>query len=517
MTVTGAQYDHAESHLPPTQRQTVDLPPLPATLEHAWEQVRQGVSAGNWGGPGPMPPAPTGTSAAASGTIRPSPASSAYQHPDLPHVSFRTVDVLLQPYLTAAEYRAWHEMSGKEGGGSSPAPARAGASTGASLVAPGESPGLSGSEGLRVSDSGVGNAKGGGAPPAASEDTPQRQTILQKAPATYAPDMVGETQRYADLACAIGREQEFDVIHAHDWMTFPAGLAVAARSGKPLIVHVHSTEYDRNGNNANPQVVAIEQAGLAGAARIIAVSHLTKRLLVGRYGVSADKIEVIHNAIDLPAKGEGTATKGKGGGSGGGIESIRKDEKIVLFLGRITAQKGPEYFLAAAQKVLAVYPKVKFIMAGTGDLLESTVERAAEMGIGHKVLFTGFLNSRDVLRAYRMAHLFVMSSVSEPFGIAPLEALANNVPVIISKQSGVSEVLEHALKVDFWDTDELANKILAVLRHPALARTLKKNAKIEIKKRSWLDAADEVLGVYESLASLEHGENSGPRVPCLMG
>ncbi|MEI8198286.1 MAG: glycosyltransferase family 4 protein, partial [Phycisphaerae bacterium] len=339
-------------------------------------------------------------------------------------------------------------------------------------------------------------------------DQPQRQSLLQKAPAAYAPDMVGETQRYADLACAIGREQDFDVIHAHDWMTFPAGLAVAARSGKPLIVHVHSTEYDRNGNNANPQVVAIEQAGLAGAARVIAVSHLTKRLLVGRYGVPAAKIDVIHNAIDIPAKGEAGGAKGKTAGSAGasgGIDSIRKDEKIVLFLGRITAQKGPEYFLAAAQKVLAVYPKVKFIMAGTGDLLESTVERAAQMGIGHKVLFTGFLNSRDVLRAYRMAHLFVMSSVSEPFGIAPLEALANNVPVIISKQSGVSEVLEHALKVDFWDTDELANKILAVLRHPALVRTLKKNAQIEIKKRSWLDAADEVLGVYESLAAVEVG------------
>ena len=184
---------------------------------------------------------------------------------------------------------------------------------------------------------------------------------------------------------------------------------------------------------------------------------------------------------------------------------IHKDEKIVLFLGRITMQKGPEYFLAAAKKVLEVMDNVKFVMAGSGDMIRRTIEMAASMGIGHKVLFTGFLRGPDVEKVFKMADLYVMPSVSEPFGIAPLEAMSQNVPVIISKQSGVSEVLTHALKVDFWDINEMANKIIAVLRHPPLSQTLRHHGNFEIRRMSWVDAARACVGVYEQAVSGMNG------------
>jgi glycosyltransferase involved in cell wall biosynthesis len=310
------------------------------------------------------------------------------------------------------------------------------------------------------------------------------------APGQYAGDLIGEAQRYANLCLDLARGQEFEVIHAHDWLTYPAGMAVAAASGKPLVVHVHSTEFDRSGEHIHQQIYDIERRGMHAATRVIAVSHMTKRIINSRYGIHPDKVDVVYNGID---SGNGLSN----GNFQYSRATIRRGDKIVLFLGRITMQKGPEYFVAAAQKVLEKMANVKFVMAGSGDKVRDVIELAAAAGIGHKVLFTGFLHSGDVERIFRMADVYVMPSVSEPFGIAPLEAIAHDVPVIISKTSGVSEVLTHALKVDFWDTHEIANKIIAVLKHPPLASTLREHADMEVKRLNWDDAAGKTNSVYD--------------------
>ena len=304
----------------------------------------------------------------------------------------------------------------------------------------------------------------------------------------YGADLFTEVQRYARLATVIARDETFDVVHAHDWMTFAAGMAVSATTGRPLVVHVHSTEFDRSGEHVNQRIYDLERQGLQAAAHVIAVSHLTRQIIINRYAVPAEKVSVVYNAVDMDGRPLDTQRA-----------RIRRDEKIVLFLGRITMQKGPEYFLAAAKKVLEVMDNVKFIMAGTGDMIRRTIELAAEMGIGHKVLFTGFLRGEDVDKIFGMADLFVMPSVSEPFGLVPVEALRNDVPVIISKQSGIAEVLTHALKVDFWDINEMANKILAVLRHPPLQATLREHGNFEVRKFSWEDSGRRCLEIYEAL------------------
>src|SRR5439155_2066719 len=243
------------------------------------------------------------------------------------------------------------------------------------------------------------------------------------------------------------------------------------------------------------RIYDIERRGMHAAIMIIAVSHLTKNLITHHYGIDPNKVEVVYNAIET--NGNGTFDEEK--------YKIHRGEKIVLFLGRITMQKGPEYFLAAAKKVLEMMDNVKFVMAGSGDMIRRTIEMAASMGIGHKVLFTGFLRGSDVEKVFRMADLYVMPSVSEPFGIAPLEAMSHDVPVIISKQSGVSEVLTHALKVDFWDINEMANKIIAVLRHPPLARTLQQHGSFEVQRMSWQDAARACVGGYEQALGAMNG------------
>ena len=309
----------------------------------------------------------------------------------------------------------------------------------------------------------------------------------------YAGDLLAETHRYAQLCARLARSEDFDLVHAHDWMTFPAGLAVAAATGKPLVVHVHSTEFDRAGESPNQQVYDIERRGMHGALKVIAVSHLTKSIVEHRYGVDPDKIHVVYNGIDN-GKAEPHARS-----------AIKRGDKIVLFLGRITMQKGPEYFVNAAKKVLEKYDRVKFVMAGSGDKIKDIIELAAAHGIGHKVLFTGFLRGRDVERVFKMADVYVMPSVSEPFGIAPLEAIAHDVPVIISKTSGVSEVLTHALKVDFWDTHEIANKIIAVLKYPPLSQTLREHADIEVRRLSWSDAAHKTRAVYRMALGMAVG------------
>jgi len=312
----------------------------------------------------------------------------------------------------------------------------------------------------------------------------------------YGGDMFAEIQRYATLASEIARHEQFDVVHAHDWMTFPAGLAVSAAKGVPLVVHVHSTEFDRSGVNVDTRIYDIERRGMHGAMKIIAVSILTKNIVAHHYGIEPAKVEVVYNAVEI-----------NGNGFDEEKYKIHKDEKIVLFLGRITMQKGPEYFLAAAKKVLEVMDNVKFVMAGSGDMIRRTIEMAAAMGIGHKVLFTGFLRGADVERVFKMADLYVMPSVSEPFGIAPLEAMSHDVPVIVSKQSGVSEILNHALKVDFWDVNEMANKIVAVLRHPPLASTLRQHGSFDVRKRTWVDAAKECVGVYGQAVGMVNGKH----------
>jgi len=303
----------------------------------------------------------------------------------------------------------------------------------------------------------------------------------------YSRDMAAEVRRYAAVAVELARNEVFDVVHAHDWMTYPAGIAVAAMSKKPLIVHVHSTEFDRSGEHVNQMIYDVERQGMHAAAKVIAVSYFTRSIIIGRYGVSGEKVEVVHNGVERSSNGGWSLDE----------TGIKKDEKIVLFLGRITMQKGPEYFLAAAKKVLEVMDNVKFVMAGSGDMMHRAVEMAAGLGIGHKVLFTGFLRGEDVQKIYKMADLFVMPSVSEPFGIVPLEALDNDVPVIISKQSGVSEVLRHALKVDFWDVNEIANKIVAVLKYAPLKMTLRSYGNFEVRRLSWKDSAAKCLRIYE--------------------
>ena len=303
--------------------------------------------------------------------------------------------------------------------------------------------------------------------------------------ADYSGDMYAEVHRYAALAAELAANEQFDIVHAHDWMTYPAGIVAAATSGKPLIVHVHSTEFDRSGENVNQMIYDIERQGMEQADKIITVSYFARNIIISRYGISGEKIEVVHNSVE------------RNGNWALAESGIEKDEKIVLFLGRITMQKGPEYFLGAAKKVLEVMDNVKFVMAGSGDMMHRTIEMAAELGIGSKVLFTGFLRGEDVQKIYKMADLYVMPSVSEPFGITPLEALDNDVPVIISKQSGVSEVLTHALKVDFWDVNEIANKITAVLKYPPLQETLANYGNFEVRKLRWKDSAQKCAKIYE--------------------
>lgn len=300
----------------------------------------------------------------------------------------------------------------------------------------------------------------------------------------YSGDLFAEAARYARLVVRLTRGEKFDVVHAHDWLTFPAGMAVARATGRPLIAHIHATEFDRSGEHVNQRVYDIERRGMHAAIRVVCVSEYTRRICVHRYGLNPAKSRVVYNGVELEAAQQG-------------LPSIGAKDKIVLFLGRITMQKGPEYFIQAAKRVLGKMDNVKFVVAGSGDMATRMIEYAAALGIGHKVLFTGFLRGRDVQRVFEMADLYVMPSVSEPFGIAPLEAMSHGTPVIISKQSGVSEVLTHALKVDFWDIDDMANKIIAVLRHPPLGATLRQHGELEVRRLTWDGAAAKVTQVYE--------------------
>jgi glycosyltransferase involved in cell wall biosynthesis len=306
----------------------------------------------------------------------------------------------------------------------------------------------------------------------------------------YGPDLFQEIRNYGLVAEIIARNNQFDIIHAHDWLTFPAGIAAKKVSGKPLVIHVHATDFDRSGGNVNPRVYAIEREGMEVADSIIAVSSLTKNIITEKYGIPPEKITVVYNAVE-PVANE------KENGFQKGV-----DEKIVTFLGRITMQKGPEYFVEAASLVLKKMKNVRFVMAGSGDLMNLMIARVAELGISDHFHFTGFLKGNDVNQMLRMTDVFVMPSVSEPFGIVPLEAMQFNVPVIISNQSGVAEILENAIKIDFWDTYSMADAIYGLLNYSALATHFKKEGKQEVESLEWVNSANAVTDVYKSVLQL---------------
>jgi len=299
----------------------------------------------------------------------------------------------------------------------------------------------------------------------------------------YGQNLYEEVYRYSERAKDIAALLDFDVIHAHDWMTYQAGINAKMISGKPLVVHVHATEFDRTGGHPNQFIYDTERKGMHKANLVICVSEFTRQKVIQHYGVNPNKVFVVHNAVEFPNTDL--------------PQRIETNDKIVLFLGRLTIQKGPEYFLEAAKKILEFEPDVKFIIAGNGDMEQYIIEKTAEMGLSKNVLFTGFLRGPDIDRAYRMADLYVMPSVSEPFGITPLEAMRNGTPCLISKQSGVSEVIKHCLKVDFWDVDEMVNKILGVIRYNELKSTLQHHGRIEVHQFSWDDSARKCVEVYK--------------------
>ncbi len=303
----------------------------------------------------------------------------------------------------------------------------------------------------------------------------------------YGAGLMDEIAKYAVVASVIATENEFDLIHAHDWLAYPAGIAAKETSGKPLVIHVHATDFDRSGGNVNPNVYAIEKRGMDAADRIIAVSNLTRNTVIEKYHINPEKVVRVYNAVEPVEEKESLKIK-KG-----------FNEKIVTFLGRITLQKGPEYFIEAAYKVLQKMDNVRFVMAGSGDMMNKMITRAAKLRIMDKFHFTGFLKGDDVFHMLRISDVYMMPSVSEPFGISPLEAMQSNVPVIISHQSGVAEILTHAIKTDFWDINAMADAIYGLLNYPALSKMFKKYGKREVDELKWEKSAVEVKAVYEAV------------------
>jgi glycosyltransferase involved in cell wall biosynthesis len=306
---------------------------------------------------------------------------------------------------------------------------------------------------------------------------------------TYSENLLLEVQNYAFVAAELARTQIFDIIHAHDWLTYKAGIAARQISGKPLVVHVHATEFDRSGeHNINDIVYSLEREGMLAADAVCAVSDFTRHIIIEKYGVPAEKVFTLHNAVDFSNK------------------EIKRThplkEKIVTFLGRVTFQKGPEYFVETAKKVLQYDDNVRFVLAGDGDRLQPVIEYVAESGIADKFHFTGFLRGSDIETMFGMSDVYVMPSISEPFGISPLEAMSAGVPVIISKQSGVSEVLQYAIKVDFWDVDAMADAIWGILHYPALSEMFSTYGKQEVHLLQWTNTAAKLKEIYKQLLHL---------------
>ena len=311
----------------------------------------------------------------------------------------------------------------------------------------------------------------------------QRYTFSGK----YGANLMEEVARYAVVAAEVARQLEgqFDVIHAHDWLTYFAGIAAKRVSGKPLVVHMHATSFDRSSSdNIDTRVYEIERAGMAAADRVIAVSNLTRNIVIEKYNIPAEKVVTVHNAVRFAEKENELPERGV-------------EDKIITFLGRITVQKGPDYFVEAAAKVLKRVPNVRFVMAGSGDMMNHVIRRVARLGIADRFHFTGFLKGDDVHKMFQLSDVYIMPSVSEPFGISPLEAMRANVPSIISKQSGVAEVLDYAVKVDYWDVDAMADAIYGFVKYPALAKMFSEKGLEEVTGLKWNSAAAKIKAVYE--------------------
>ncbi len=305
----------------------------------------------------------------------------------------------------------------------------------------------------------------------------------------YGANLLEEVSRYAQVGGTIAMEHagEFDVIHAHDWLTYLAGIAAKELSGKPLVVHVHATSFDRGTDDmVDSRVYAIEKRGMEAADRVVTVSDLTRNIVINKYGIDPAKVVTVHNAVDFSGRDSVSVDRG-----------VR--DKVVTFLGRITFQKGPEYFIEAAAKVLKRTSNVRFVMAGSGDMMNRAIRQVARLGISDRFHFTGFLRGQEVQKMFALSDVYIMPSVSEPFGISPLEAMRSNVPAVISHQSGAAEVLKYALKVDFWDVDAMADDIYALLQYPALAEFATKRGYDEVNDLKWNGATAKLKKVYESV------------------
>ena len=305
----------------------------------------------------------------------------------------------------------------------------------------------------------------------------------------YGANLMEEVARYAQVGgtIAMQHKDEFDIIHAHDWLTYLAGIAAKELTGKPLVVHVHATSYDRGDEkHMDSRVLEIEKRGMMAADRVVTVSYLTRNIVINKYGIDPAKVVTVHNAVDFSGRENISVERG-----------VR--DKVVTFLGRITFQKGPEYFIEAAAKVLKRTKNVRFVMAGSGDMMNRAIRQVARLGISDRFHFTGFLRGQEVQEMFALSDVYIMPSVSEPFGISPLEAMRSNVPSIISYQSGAAEVLKYALKVDFWDVDAMADDIYALLSYPALADFATKQGFDEVNELKWNGATAKLKEVYESI------------------
>lgn len=303
----------------------------------------------------------------------------------------------------------------------------------------------------------------------------------------YGANLLEEVSRYAQVGGTIAMQQDFDVIHAHDWLTYLAGIAAKELTGKPLVVHVHATSFDRGTDDmVDSRVYAIERRGMEAADRVVTVSNLTRNIVINKYGIDPAKVVTVHNAVDFSGRDSLQVERGV-------------KDKVVTFLGRITFQKGPEYFIEAAAKVLKRTKNVRFVMAGSGDMMNRAIRQVARLGISDRFHFTGFLRGQEVQKMFALSDVYIMPSVSEPFGISPLEAMRSNVPSIISHQSGAAEVLKYALKVDFWDVDAMADYIYALLNYPALADFATKQGYDEVNELKWNGATAKLKKVYESV------------------
>lgn len=299
-------------------------------------------------------------------------------------------------------------------------------------------------------------------------------------------DLIKKVQEYTVRAQNIAHVLDYDIIHAHDWLCYPAGMLAKRISGKPLVVHIHATEFDRSGGPGDERLHKIEHAGMTYADRVIAVSQYTAQMIMSRYRIDSGRIKIVHNAFTVQP------------GLDGKRDRLFKGPTI-LFLGRITLQKGPDYFLDVAEKVLKVHPEASFIVAGTGDMGRRLLRKSANLRLKNKFLFTGFLNRTQVERILKAADIYVLPSVSEPFGIAPLEAMAYGVTSIISKQSGVAEVVNHAFKIDFWDIDRMADTINYLIENPETCIQMGKDGMKEVNHILWDEAAEKIRKVYSSL------------------